>query len=177
MPSTPVQQPPTLIGTVTEVVDGDTIHVQLSSGPIKVRLHSIDAPEKAQDWGMDATAALARRINHRQVSIEVVTQDQYDRLVAVVVLGEENVNAWMVQQGHAWAYRQYIQDSNYCVWEAAARLDRRGLWSLPPGDWRAPWEYRHAQKSGARRFTDYGNESVANCVAAMPGQSATLPGR
>jgi hypothetical protein len=34
---------PVLTGTVTKVVDADTIDVQLSSGPIRIRLHGIDA--------------------------------------------------------------------------------------------------------------------------------------
>src|SRR5688572_22506655 len=33
---------PVLVGTVTKVVDGDTIDVQLSSGPIRIRFHGID---------------------------------------------------------------------------------------------------------------------------------------
>ena len=33
-----------------------------------------------------------------------------------VYLGDENINAWMVKQGHAWAYRQYLDDKDYCVW-------------------------------------------------------------
>lgn len=32
---------PVLVGTVTKIVDGDTIDVQLSSGPIRVRLHGV----------------------------------------------------------------------------------------------------------------------------------------
>ena len=43
---------PVLVGTVLSVTDGDTIKVQLSSGPMSVRFHSIDAPEKDQPWGM-----------------------------------------------------------------------------------------------------------------------------
>ena len=125
-------QSPVLVGRVTEVTDGDTIHVALASGPIIVRLHSIDTPERSQPWGRQATAALARRLKKgTQVTLQPITQDKYDRLVAVVYLDDENLNAWMVQQGHAWAYRQYLDDAQYCAWEQQARASGLGVWSLP----------------------------------------------
>jgi endonuclease YncB( thermonuclease family) len=156
-----------LSGTVTRVIDGDTIEVQLSSGPIRVRLNSIDTPERDQPWGSDAQAALAGRVNGRRVELEPVTQDHYDRLVAVVFLDSENINAWMVQQGDAWAYRAYLEDPSYCAWEAVARASGLGLWGLPPGSRVAPWEWRAAGRGGTAGFTDYSSETVASCVAAM----------
>ena len=140
-------QSPVLVGRVTEVTDGDTIHVALASGPIIVRLHSIDTPERAQPWGRQATAALERRLKKgTQVTLQPITQDKYDRLVAVVYLDDENVNAWMVQQGHAWAYRQYLDDAQYCAWEQQARASGLGVWSLPPTKRIAPWEFRQAER-------------------------------
>jgi endonuclease YncB( thermonuclease family) len=169
-----VEQQPVLEGTVTRVVDGDTLEVQLSSGPIRVRLHSIDTPEWNQPWGAQAKAALASRVEAQRVTLDVVTQDQYDRLVAVVLLDDGNVNAWMVQQGHAWAYRQYLEDEQYCAWEGAARISRRGLWSQAPADWRAPWEWRAKEHGDLARFTDYSHETVANCIAAMRAAAPAL---
>jgi endonuclease YncB( thermonuclease family) len=156
---------PVLIGTVTHVFDGDSMVVQLDSGPVTVRLDSIDTPEHDQPWGRQAAAALAGRIDGQRVALEVVTQDRYDRLVAVVFFGEENVNAWLVNRGDAWAYRRYLSDDEYCVWEDEARAARRGLWSLPATDWRAPWEWRARQRGQARAFTDYSRESAADCIA------------
>lgn len=158
---------PSLSGTVTRVIDGDTLEVQLSSGPIRVRLNSIDTPEKDQPWGSQAQAALAGRVDGRQVDLEPVTQDHYDRLVAVVFLRGENINAWMVQQGAAWAYRDYLEDPSYCAWEAAARESGLGLWSLPPGSRVAPWEWRAAGRGSNAVFTDYSNETAAGCIAEM----------
>jgi micrococcal nuclease len=160
-------QQPVLSGTVTRVIDGDTIQVQLSSGPIRVRLNSIDTPEKDQPWGPEAHAALAGRVEGKRVDLEPVTQDHYDRLVAVVFLDSENINAWMVQQGDAWAYRDYLEDPSYCAWEAVARAARLGLWSLPPGSRVAPWEWRAAGRGSTTVFTDYSYETAAGCIAAM----------
>jgi endonuclease YncB( thermonuclease family) len=167
LPQVNEPQQPLLAGTVVRVIDGDTIEVQLSSGPIRVRLNSIDTPEKDQPWGPEAAAALASRVDGQRVMLDVITQDQYDRLVAIVYLGDQSINAWMVQQGNAWAYRQYLNDATYCVWEGNARAAKLGLWSLPPDSHRAPWEWRAAERGSTRTFTDFSNETVANCIAAM----------
>lgn len=165
----PTTDNPVLVGSVVHVTDGDTIKVRLSSGVINVRLGSIDAPEHDQPGGAEATAALAQRLGGRQVELEVESQDRYERLVAFVYLGGENLNSWLVQQGHAWAYRQYMSDPRYCVWEADARLYRRGLWSAPAGSQKAPWEWRRSQDEGRQRFafTNYQRETAANCVKSM----------
>jgi endonuclease YncB( thermonuclease family) len=166
-------QQPLLSGTVTRVIDGDTIEVQLSSGAIRVRLHSIDTPEKDQPWGTEARVALAWRVDGKHVDLEPVTQDHYDRLVAVVFLGSENINAWMVQQGDAWAYRDYLEDPSYCAWEAVARASKRGLWSLPAGSPIAPWEWRAAGRGSTAGFTDYSGETAVSCVAALHRRTET----
>lgn len=118
---------PVLVGTVIKVIDGDTIKVRLSSGPNNVRFDAIDAPEKDQPGGAEASAALSSRLSGQVIALDVVMQDRYARLVAVVYLGDENINAWMVKHGHAWAYREYLKDQDYCVWEGAARAARSGL--------------------------------------------------
>lgn len=179
--SSPLSQPqtddatPVLVGTVVSVTDGDTIRVQLSSGPIRVRFQSIDAPEHDQPWGQEARAALASRLDGRRVALEVETQDRYERLVATVYLGDENINAWMVQEGHAWAYREYLKDPQFCQSEADARTRHLGLWSLGWADTYAPWEWRAHKKDPSRQLSDYRRETAADCVAAMHGRRAPIP--
>jgi len=51
---------PVLVGQVVKVIDSDTIDVQLDSGPIRVRFHGSDAPERAQPHGKEATTALSQ---------------------------------------------------------------------------------------------------------------------
>lgn len=161
------QDNPVLVGTVIKVTDGDTIKVRLASGPITVRFDSIDAPESNQPWGKQATAALKARLDGQEVVLDVVTQDRYERLVAVVYRGDENINAWLVKQGHAWAYRRYAKDGDYCVWEQAARSLRRGLWSQPSTEWVYPSEWRKARRNELDAPTDYSGETAANCMAVM----------
>jgi endonuclease YncB( thermonuclease family) len=166
---------PVLLGRVTRVTDGDTIEVALESGRIKVRLASIDAPERGQPGGREATAALAARVKGRQVGLEVVDQsDGFDRMVAVVWLGDENINERLVRRGYAWAFRgRFLYDRHYCVLERAARDARLGLWSSTERNY-APWEWRHVRPGQYDRLKDYERETVEECTGTAPG-GRTLP--
>jgi hypothetical protein len=141
-----------------------------------VRFDSIDAPEKSQPWGREAYAALYQRLSQQVVALDVMTQDRYERLVATVYLGDENINGWLVQQGHAWAYRQYLNDKDYCVWEALARTSNLGLWSLPATSRYAPWEWRKVQRGDAGGFTDYSSETADRCIGSMRRRSGRVAG-
>jgi hypothetical protein len=50
-----------LQGRVLRIIDGDTVRVSLSSGPINIRLHATDAPERRQPWGPEATVTAILR--------------------------------------------------------------------------------------------------------------------
>jgi endonuclease YncB( thermonuclease family) len=162
-----------LVGTVTRVVDGDTIHVQLASGPIEVRFSSSDAPEKDQTWGREAKLALEGRISTRRVTLVPVEQDRYDRLIAFVYLDDEDLNGWMVQQGHAWAYRDDLEDDRYCALEAAARSAERGLWAPSQSPAYAPWEWRKEKRGSPDGFRDYRHDTAEDCLAASGKRSRT----
>ncbi|MGH8242599.1 MAG: thermonuclease family protein [Steroidobacteraceae bacterium] len=151
-----------MVGAVTGVIDGDTLKVQLSSGPVLVRLANIDAPERIQPGGGAATRALHGRVLGEEISLHVVTQDRDQPIVAVVFLGDENINAWMVKQGYAWAYRGYTQEADYCVWENAARALKRGLWA--DKHWVAPWDWRMSRRDSLYFVSDYSNASAASCM-------------
>ena len=76
---------------------------------ITVRLACIDAPETAQSpWGQAARRYLQqRRPIGREVSSVVHTTDRYGRTVAEVI-AEININLVLVEDGHVFAYRQYL---------------------------------------------------------------------
>jgi len=157
---------PVLPGTVVGVMDGDTADIRLQSGMIRVRLHAIDAPERDQPHGAASKQALSKLVYGRQVNVEPIEQDRYDRLVARLWLDGLDVNAEMVKQGAAWVYRRYADDPAYCAYEKAARDLKRGLWALPRDQRAAPWEWRK-RKTLDGQFTDYSNESAAACVASL----------
>ena len=157
---------PVLPGTVVGVVDGDTADIRLQSGMIRVRLHAIDAPERDQPHGAASKQALSRLVYGKQVNVEPIEQDRYDRLVARLWLDGLDVNAEMVKQGAAWVYRRYADDPAYCAYEKTARDQKRGLWALQRDQRAAPWEWRKRKTLGGA-FTDYDVEPVAACVASL----------
>jgi endonuclease YncB( thermonuclease family) len=124
------------------IVDGDTIVISNE----RIRLHGIDAPESKQsctmngkEWacGQEATKALVRYIGDQDVTCEGDKRDRYKRLIAVCFAGAHNLNAKMVSEGWALAYRKYSKD--YIVDEKQAKLTRRGIWM---GEFLMPWVWR-----------------------------------
>jgi endonuclease YncB( thermonuclease family) len=99
------------------------------------------------------------------VTILPQTVDRYGRTLAEVI-GEVNLNLAMVEDGQAFAYRQYLGQCNakeYLDAEYRASRHRFGVWQVPGGITR-PWDFRRARRSG-------GSVSTASNPAA-PGDSA-----
>lgn len=117
-------QPGCFLGTVTNVVDGDTLEI----GPVRVRLVLVDAPEWNTREGPAATAYLrticpegspARLLQDRWQP-----QDPYGRTLGVVWCGasgsieepagnDEPANARMIRSGHAKLYRRFCRESAF----------------------------------------------------------------
>jgi micrococcal nuclease len=118
-------------GTVSHVSDGDTLWVQPAKGgaPRALRLDGIDAPEICQAHGTAARDALAARLLHRQVAVRTRSRDSYQRTLAAVSLDGQDMGAWMVARGHAWAHRFHGRAGAYAKQESAARSKRLGLWA------------------------------------------------
>ncbi len=98
---------PIVKGHVTKISDGDSIEVDTDTGHARVRLNAIDTPEYDQPYGAQSSAALKALLAvGTEVELEVVTQDQFHRLVATVWLTRDgqrmNINETMLRQGHAW---------------------------------------------------------------------------
>jgi endonuclease YncB( thermonuclease family) len=146
----------TLRGMVKAVYDGDTVVlVGRDSGRITVRLYGIDAPETrkpespGQPYASQSRRVLMYKLLGREVTAEVQEQDQYGRAVAVVRYAGRDMNAEMVAEGLAWAYRQYLEgpySSQYIRLEEQARRQRRGLWR--DANPRPPWEFRQSREKG-----------------------------
>jgi endonuclease YncB( thermonuclease family) len=79
--------------TVTEVIDGDTF--KTSRRKYAVRLANVDAPEKGRPGAKQATEALRKMIEGKEVVVETVARDKYRRSVAKVKVGRESVNKKM----------------------------------------------------------------------------------
>ncbi len=129
------------------VVDGDSLEI----AGRQLRLFGIDAPEGQQycadkndrPWpcGRQAASALRDLIKNKKIVCSVRDIDSYKRLVSRCKLGKTDINAWMVKNGHALAYRRYSQD--YIAFENSAREHKRGMWR---GKFIAPWRWRRQNR-------------------------------
>lgn len=129
-------------GEVVAVMDGDTIGVMVSGQEVRVRLVGIDAPEKAQPFGMSAKKELSDAVFGKVVHLRTHSTDRYGRTLADVYQGKDWINLNMIRSGCAWHYTAYSKDPQLAQAEQAARRERRGLWSIggvptPPWAWRA----------------------------------------
>lgn len=129
-----------LRGRVTAITDGDTLKVFDGSQEVKVRLSNIDAPESKQAFGTRSKQHLADKVLGEDVVVEYHKKDKYKRTLGTIWLGDRNVNLEMVEDGYAWAYRQYLDDRRFLDAEKSARDKKSGLWADPFPT--PPWEYR-----------------------------------
>lgn len=106
----------TVTATITKITDGDTVQAVTPEGTkLKVRLYGIDAPETpkgkipGEPFGNDSRDYLASLVSHQTVRVEIRDIDRYRRMVAILCLGDRNVNQEMIATGMAEAYREYLK--------------------------------------------------------------------
>lgn len=138
---------------VTDVVDGDTITVQITGrteGPgageatvgdeYTVRLIGIDTPESVKPdspvecFGRESSAAAEALLSGAGVRLvkDVEETDRFDRLLRYVYVGEETANGRLVINGYAntYTYPPNVRHADLFVQlEREARENDRGLWS------------------------------------------------
>lgn len=159
-----------LVGVAT-VIDGDTIEIHGQ----RIRFHGVDAPESSQtctrdghDWpcGRRSADALSGFLGRRTVNCTAEKIDRYGRIDARCAVDGADIEAWMVREGWALAYRRYSHD--YVDEEAVARAARRNIWS---GKMLSPERYRRQQEAARRA------RAATDCARPPRGSSASAPGR
>ena len=120
------------VGTLIEIVDGDTLNFKTNSQVIKCRIEYIDTPESSNNKklkkdiskcknistkdmksaGKSATRAAQRLLTlNKQYEYDVNGKDHYGRSICVVKLDGTTFNEQMVLDGYAVPYRQYLNKS------------------------------------------------------------------
>jgi hypothetical protein len=82
--------------------------------------------------------------------------------------GDQDVSAWMVRQGYAWAFVKYSK--TYVKEEAAARAERLGIWqgeAIPAWDYRAQ-RWANAQPQAPQGCAIKGNVTANGKIYHMP---------
>jgi endonuclease YncB( thermonuclease family) len=142
----------TMSGVVFVVIDGDTVlfkpdsYGAVSRAFLKVRLANIDAPEKDQPYGDDATRALSALVLNQRVEVTTVAIDAYGRTIAQIQQGAMQVNTELVRRGMAWA-STYRRNAELKAVQRDAQHAPRGLWlGIAPV---APWVWRRERSAAA----------------------------
>ena len=121
----------TFRGVVSHVTDGDTLWVKPGGHgqAVEIRLVDLDAPENCQAFGPQAKRALSARVLHQTVVVRTRGVDDYQRTLAQVRHRGDDVNAWLVREGHAWSGTFKGRQGPYAKLEDEARSAHRGLWA------------------------------------------------
>ncbi len=136
---------------VIEVVDGDTIIVEIDGRIEKVRLIGVDTPElKAEknkpyeydnitnltlleEWGWKAKEFTERWLKGKVVKLEFDElagyRDRYGRMLVYVYVNGTDFNALLLKEGYARVYlTKFKKLEQYITLEREAFESRRGLW-------------------------------------------------
>jgi micrococcal nuclease len=136
----------TLKGRIIAIKDGDTIVLLQNNHQYKIRLSSIDCPEKSQAYGTQAKYFTSGLVYRKKVRAEVKTKDRYGRFVAEVFLPDgRSLSRELVRNGFAWHYIVHSYDSSLAELEEQARLRKLGLWKDPHAI--PPWDFRKIRRN------------------------------
>ena len=143
-------------GTVRAVLDGTNLVVVTPEiTRLDVRLLGVEPPElprqgragiqplEGQPFGPEAATYVRDLLVDKQVRLEPYGKDRSGRTLAVVWLGDINVNLTLVKEGLAWVSPSVSVPkvrAGLEVAERQAQVGKYGLWALPNPE--PPWEFR-----------------------------------
>ena len=133
---------------ITYVYDGDTVKIFDNNVEYKLRINDIDAPEKAQAYGLKSRRALMQLCLGANIHAALSGTDRYQRRLGKLTCNGQDASLFMVQNGHAWFYQHFSNDGTLLNAEQEARRNQLGLWAskqqTPPWIWRhESWRKNH----------------------------------
>lgn len=120
---------------VLNVIDGDTIDVDLDGQEYRLRYIGVDTPERDEPYYQEATAANRQLVDDQTVILvkDVSETDRYGRLLRYVYLLDGTfVNAELLRQGMARLVTfppDVAQQAYFGQLQAEARTANLGLWA------------------------------------------------
>lgn len=143
-------------GKVIRILDGDTIEIKNDQGKnVRVQLAYIDAPDKdsktgeAQPLHQESMNALGKIIRDKEVIIESLGVDRFQRIEGIIFLDKLNVNLDMVRSGMAEIYNPVrvnpkAYDQRYITAfldaEKLAKSNKTGVWGIE--NYSSPYKFR-----------------------------------
>jgi len=124
---------------VTNVVDGDTIDVNINGEIKRIRLIGIDAPEVSENecYNNESFEKAKELLLNKKVSLEADSsqedKDIYNRLLRYVFLEDgANFNLYMIKDGYALEYtydKAYKYQNEFKTAQDSAKAGNKGLWN------------------------------------------------
>ncbi len=123
--------------TVTRVIDGDTIVVEMEGVEYHLRYIGIDSPESGQVNAATATKVNEELVLGKTVMLikDVSETDSFGRLLRYVFVGETFVNYQLVIKGaaHSGSWPPDTAcDSVFVAAEKTAKINHAGIWQSTP---------------------------------------------
>jgi len=133
---------------VTDVVDGDTLEVDVRGNKVTVRLQGVDTPEvhmknnasewecnmtrdHLRDYGKKASAFVKKNYNNTDVRLVYQGKGDYGRTVASVHKNETMLGEQLLRKGLAQTYTSssFNNKDNFLQIESKMRREKIGVWS------------------------------------------------
>lgn len=127
-----------VVGTVLDVIDGDTLEVLAEGSTVTIRLLGVNSPELSECWGEESMVYLTNLIANKNVLLveggDDVDLDPFGRLLRYLYLEDEAnpvfVNAQLVQSGHAIGLQDGSETAEHLkALEARAFQSGYGMWA------------------------------------------------
>lgn len=131
-PGVAATAPPGEVAIVTRLFDGDSMEVEIDGRPDEVRLLGINAPEGDECYGETARETLAELIGRNAVTLVAAGEDRdgFGRMLRYLFVGDRDVNAEMVAEGHATVLQgDHPRNQEFALLSDRAWEDRLGMWS------------------------------------------------
>jgi micrococcal nuclease len=132
------------IFTVTRIIDGDTLEINISDGKFdstRIRLLGIDTPETKDEktgimyFGPEAAQFTEKLALNKNITVLLDsisdTRDKYNRLLAYIKLDDDRIgNEVLIIEGFAYADLRFEHSfyEKYSQLEAIAQQNKKGLW-------------------------------------------------
>ncbi len=120
-----------ITGTVVSVSDGDSVRIRLDGTRrvIRVRLEGIDAPELGEPFSGQARDATRVLMFDKKVQVRAADVDNYDRLVARVLVDGKDSSIQLLEAGLACHFTRFENDAGLAKAQLDARNSGKGFWA------------------------------------------------